>query len=291
MEEIIAWLGQVETLASDVYTQASFLFREDKGFSEFLRRLAEDEKPHAEFIQELRDYVRVRGIHPVSEVRVDKSVIESVEGPLKHTYELAAAGSLGKEQMVYAMVDVEHSEWNHIFLYVVGSFARYAKEFQYMAAAIQAHKARIQEFIDGLDQSCKPTVDVSDLPTVWHDRFLVVDDDEDVLRIFSAILSRKAEVHTARDGREALDKTKQHFFNVIVSDIELPVMDGLKFYSQAVAQDPRIASCFLFCSGALTAERKVFLESKRLRYLEKPVGMRELVEAVWDVARRSAELM
>jgi DNA-binding NtrC family response regulator len=59
---------------------------------------------------------------------------------------------------------------------------------------------------------------------------LVVEDEEDV-RFMLGLSLRHAgyHVHMASDGLEALDKMKQRQFDVVVTDYQMPGMDGLQF--------------------------------------------------------------
>jgi CheY-like chemotaxis protein len=79
---------------------------------------------------------------------------------------------------------------------------------------------------------------------------LLVDDEETFRSILRDILSAKGwEVVQARNGQEAMQKLSSFHVDIIVSDIYMPVMDGLKL-NAAVRADPKIAQMpFLFISG------------------------------------------
>ena len=64
-------------------------------------------------------------------------------------------------------------------------------------------------------------------------KVLLVDDEEMVREVLTAVLTKHDyEVETAVNGQEALDKAKQEFFDHIVTDIDMPEMDGLAFLEQ-----------------------------------------------------------
>lgn len=62
-------------------------------------------------------------------------------------------------------------------------------------------------------------------------RILVVDDDHDTLDLLEILLYKKYEVITALNGFEALAKAKNEPPMLIVTDIMMPVMDGVRLLS------------------------------------------------------------
>jgi CheY-like chemotaxis protein len=71
---------------------------------------------------------------------------------------------------------------------------------------------------------------------------LVVEDDEDVLRLVSTILlGRGLEVRVARNGRTALQSIRERRPDVILLDVMMPGMDGLQVLDH-VKGDPHTAS-------------------------------------------------
>lgn len=62
---------------------------------------------------------------------------------------------------------------------------------------------------------------------------LYVEDDEMVRDSISATLKRKVKViYEAENGKEGLELTKKHNPDVILTDIEMPVMNGLKMIEE-----------------------------------------------------------
>jgi len=57
---------------------------------------------------------------------------------------------------------------------------------------------------------------------------LVVDDNEDIREIIAIILSRSGvQCQLAKNGVEAIERVKQCRFDAVVTDIEMPEMDGI----------------------------------------------------------------
>jgi CheY-like chemotaxis protein len=79
---------------------------------------------------------------------------------------------------------------------------------------------------------------------------LIVDDEEDYRLILRSILMTGGwDVVMARHGEEALEKLKNFKVDLVISDIYMPVMDGLKFH-RTVRSNPELETLpFLFVSG------------------------------------------
>lgn len=109
-------------------------------------------------------------------------------------------------------------------------------------------------------------------------RVLVIDDEPHILEALTAYLTLfNLKVHSATDGRTALARLASHRFDVIVSDIRMPVMDGIELYDRARQFDPRYEKRFVFMSGYLLRENtKAFLATSGVPYLEKPFSFDEL---------------
>ena len=66
-------------------------------------------------------------------------------------------------------------------------------------------------------------------PVVSGLSILIVDDSVTILKMMSfIILKAGAKVVLAKNGREAVEKTKEFKFDVIITDIQMPVMDGYR---------------------------------------------------------------
>jgi DNA-binding response OmpR family regulator len=58
-------------------------------------------------------------------------------------------------------------------------------------------------------------------------RVLIIDDEEDIVRLLEYTLKRAGhEVDLAKNGMEGLDKFQDAPFDVVITDIRMPVLDG-----------------------------------------------------------------
>lgn len=281
MKEIIDWLQHVEQLACEVYKAISDRFSQDEEFYSFLSRLAEEESLHFHIMGSAAQYLQEAEKNPVSAVRIDSTTKDRVETPLKQLCGLMRDHSVSKQDVVEYIVQIEFSEWNDIFLYVINTLKGYSRTFQYGAAAMQEHQRGIERFMEHLPANLNATEDVRKLPPIWKERILIVEDDPPVRDVLARFLGGNlGSVETASNGQEALEKIKNHFFNAVVSDIEMPVMGGLELYRAASQIAPEIATRFLFCTGKTTAELETFCRENGLLCLEKPFRLHQLGEAV-----------
>jgi len=68
---------------------------------------------------------------------------------------------------------------------------------------------------------------------------LVVDDEEEVCLFLSGILKRKGcEVDTAADGQTAVDKASEFFFNLLITDLKMPKIDGMTVLKEVKKLNP-----------------------------------------------------
>jgi CheY-like chemotaxis protein len=112
-------------------------------------------------------------------------------------------------------------------------------------------------------------------PTV---RILVVDDEEVILELLRDILEPEGyEVLTVSNGREALRLIEAVEFDLLISDFQMPEMDGAELYRKACEIRPELADRFVFTSGAVTPDKKRrFLAAIGAWILSKPFRVQEV---------------
>jgi CheY-like chemotaxis protein len=290
MKEIIEWLRTVEELAHRLYSRSSEYFASDTQLSRFLERLAVDEAWHYHLIGSAAEFVSAGKLSVVSSIELDPITTGRVERPLNEAHESLLMGTLSQRQMIESIVQAESSEWNMLFLYAINSLKSFSKLFEYGASVIQSHQDRIEQFLADRPEGLRYVDTIRQLPAVWKSRFLVVEDEQPLRDLLSELLATRGTVETSADGRDALGRTKRHFFDVIVSDISMPNMSGLDFYSEAIKDDPLIGRRFAFCSGEVGFDQQLFIQQNRLPYLRKPFRVNELMETIDRILRESAEV-
>lgn len=103
---------------------------------------------------------------------------------------------------------------------------------------------------------------------------VVCDDEEDSLEVATRILRfYKATVHSAPNGRMALDLVRSVHPKVLISDISMPVMDGWELLFE-VKQDPATAMipCIALTAHAMVGDRERAINAGFHNYITKPLS-------------------
>ncbi|NOX21322.1 MAG: response regulator [Nitrospirae bacterium] len=112
---------------------------------------------------------------------------------------------------------------------------------------------------------------------------LVVEDSPTMRQLISFAMRRidKANVIEATDGVDALKKLSENKIDIILADINMPVMDGLKLVS-LVRSNPSykdIPVIIITTEGA-EEDRKKAMAIGANAYLAKPIQTQELIRLV-----------
>lgn len=275
MKEIVQWLRYVEHLASEVYFQAASIYANDPELKTFLENSAEDEAWHfhvmgsaAEFLASEPDFTPA--------ISVDQETRDKIINHLNEIKIGLEQNALSRKQLLENIVTLELSEWNDIFLYVVNFLKNKTSEFKYPAARIQAHIKGIEHFFDKVEGRPQTLQKIKELPPVWIENILIADDEEMITELVKSLLHRSGYIDIVHNGQDALKKMNEKYYKLIVTDIDMPVMDGLTFYKEAVEKYPGSNNRFLFITGNLSPERQALFKEQQVKYIEKPMNIKVL---------------
>jgi DNA-binding NtrC family response regulator len=111
---------------------------------------------------------------------------------------------------------------------------------------------------------------------------LAVDDDKEICNNFVDILGERGyEVIAAYDGEEAVTKAKTNIFDILLLDMNLPLMNGLEVYRQIKSIQPNIVA--IIVSGYAQEMDSLIMEAMNesaYTFLRKPVNMEQLLGLV-----------
>jgi two-component system chemotaxis response regulator CheY len=119
-------------------------------------------------------------------------------------------------------------------------------------------------------------------------RILVVDDFSTMRRIVKNVLKQLGytNIEEAENGEHAYTLMKKGEFQFVISDWNMPIMDGLDLLKK-VRSDPNLSSTpFLMVTAEAEKEKVVTaIKAGVNNYIVKPFspeGMKEKIEKIWD---------
>ena len=115
---------------------------------------------------------------------------------------------------------------------------------------------------------------------IGRGRILLVDDEAALVRAMARILATAGyDVETAADGMRAVDLLAEAPFDAIVSDIDMPRMNGIQFLKNVRQRDPEVPVVLMTGNPELASAVQAVAHGA-LRYLIKPINMEELRQVV-----------
>jgi CheY-like chemotaxis protein len=111
---------------------------------------------------------------------------------------------------------------------------------------------------------------------------LVVDDEQSIQRLLGSILELDGhQVETARNGVEALDLLGRRQYDVVITDIKMPDMDGRELYDRLTKLNSSLAHRTIFITGdTVSPDTRTFLQRVNNPCLAKPFRVRDVRETI-----------
>jgi len=117
---------------------------------------------------------------------------------------------------------------------------------------------------------------------------LVVDDEENAREGLSKILSKEGySVEVASDGKEAIDRLKKVRFDLVITDMRMPQMDGFEVLREIKKMSDDIGVIMITAFGEVDS----YFEAMNLgafEYINKPVKVDELKRVISKVLEERA---
>ena len=112
---------------------------------------------------------------------------------------------------------------------------------------------------------------------------LVVDDEENAREGLSKILSKEGyRVEMAANGKEAIDTIKRKSYDLVITDMRMPLMDGFEVLREIKKMNENIGVIMITAYG----EVESYLEAMNMgafEYINKPVRVNELKRVITKV--------
>lgn len=112
-------------------------------------------------------------------------------------------------------------------------------------------------------------------------RVLIVEDETALATaVREAFLDAGYEVDRAGDGEEGLALVAARPYDLVICDLKMPRVDGIRFYRAMAATAPALARRVIFVTGDVAGtEAERFLEDTGCRWLLKPFRLADLLRA------------
>ena len=143
---------------------------------------------------------------------------------------------------------------------------------------------RFQDVYRAADSSLEEaasSVTESDRPTI-----LVVDDNSDLREFIGTLLQGEYRIIKASDGKEALDKATRELPDLVVSDVMMPVMDGLVLCKALKGQfSTSHIPVILLTAKSLEEQRAEGYDSGADAYISKPFSEKVLLSRIGNLLK------
>lgn len=106
---------------------------------------------------------------------------------------------------------------------------------------------------------------------------LIVEDDSRQRKMLKRILLREGyDAETAEDGRSALKKLKNSFFDLVITDVRMPGMTGKELLENIKKIDPQLPVVIVTAYGKVGDAVNMVVHKGAFYYLEKPIDNDQL---------------
>jgi CheY-like chemotaxis protein len=144
-------------------------------------------------------------------------------------------------------------------------------------------------FFEHTEDSVYGTLTVKE-KQLFSKRVLIIDDDPDITLTFkegiensngNEDINKKIEVYTYNNPLTALSEFKPNFYDLLLTDIYLPNMNGFQLCEKILLIDINVRVCFM-SSGEINPEalREIYPTLSLGCFLKKPVTMDYLIERI-----------
>ena len=119
-------------------------------------------------------------------------------------------------------------------------------------------------------------------------KVLIIDDEKELSDVLKKYLTLKGySVTTVYNGKDGIDKARENGYNIIITDIKLPDINGVEVIRAIEKMDDKVR--FLIITGySITGDISDLIESsKRVHgYIFKPFKPEHLEEKIKEILRK-----
>ena len=275
LEQFIDEAIQLELNAAEIYSIFSETIPEDANFWAIL---AWEEKNHASVLKTGKEILIPMDKFPPE---ILPNVIQTIVDTnlwLNSLKEKFAENKPDRETAFATAIKIESSAGEQHFQRVMEnpSDSTIVKILQELCEDDLNHLSRVREYMKAGGEQEKVSDDEKK-------KILVVINENSVAKLLRTILETEGQIDITGNGREGLQKVKEQDYGLIVSAIEMPIVDGIEFFCQAKEVVPDLNKKFLFFTGAPSSEQTKFFQDENVRYLTKPSTIDEIRTAALNI--------
>lgn len=264
---------------AEIFRAAAIYFSNDTVLSAFLDMVSAQESQQAQFLDEIAGSGQ---IPPAEEMRLhlNAATLEELDTTFASIGKGIEERTLNREGILEYLVNLKSSPLHALFLYLVEGAAQCDEKFQPLKAETARHRQTIAAFLGGEPQGEAYLQRLNSLSLPRRKRILILDDDPVVANLMAILISPYGDVEVSNNGREALARFTGEPFDLIVSDYNMPEMNGMEFYHEAVSSVLEFHGAFLFYSGAFDEHFEQFARETGVPCLQKPSPINEIHDTV-----------
>ena len=153
-------------------------------------------------------------------------------------------------------------------------------EFIIYLPVIKISDARIEE----IEKQEEPELKEEDIPAVSNMKALVVDDEPGQMSLTVELCKNMGfDVKTAENGKKALQQLSEHEFDIVLTDIQMPIMDGFTLIQNIRNSENFYHIPVIALSGRREVKTETYLEAGFDQNMLKPFEPVKLKKCIADV--------
>ncbi len=156
----------------------------------------------------------------------------------------------------------------------------------------KSHLKTREEYQSTKRDSLKQKIEEEELhnQTTRRKRILLVDDEHDICVVYQIVLEDAGfECISYTDPVKALKEFKPYFYDLILLDIKMPVLNGFGLCKKIIELDKTVHIIFITASEEYYEKFRSqhFPEIGKINYIQKPIGNEELVRIANTIVANS----
>jgi CheY-like chemotaxis protein len=276
INEQLALMRSFEEFSATISRCISTRFDEDPNVVKFFENKFEVVKEHSQLVSRLSRIPESDSYTPSDDI--EGQSLEEIEESFRHIKNKAPIKLNRLDTSIDLLMKLEQFKaTNPLFDHYIRRPSEKNYQARNVSARMQADQQSLRDFSKS-DSEHQSDELLRMVPQMHHPRILVVDDVEMIRYLLTRQLEDVYSIDCAEDGVEALKKLETNAYDIVLSDMMMPNMDGKKLYEQ-FSENPEISKRFIFHT-AYSGEPDDFFKNNNLPVIQKPSSRNEILEVI-----------